>query len=347
MRALVLPVLLLAASAQAQGPTTRIALGSCVDQDKPQPIWSAVIAAKPDLFVWLGDNVYASDPARLDARAQYAKLAAKPGFQLLRQTTPFLAVWDDHDFGVNDGGVEHAGKQANKEAFLDFFEIRRDSERARREGNYDAVIVGEPGRRVQFILLDTRWFRSPLRAKPADDTRPGRYVPDPDPAKTMLGEAQWAWLADQLRQPAELRVIVSSIQVVAEDHLWEKWANLPLERDRLFSTIEEANAGGVVFVSGDRHLAEISMMDAGVGYPLYDLTASALTNSRDDWRMHEPNRHRVGSMNYTNNFGLIEIDWWREDPEVRLQIRDDLGDVIVQQKLKLSWLRPGRIGGSL
>lgn len=318
----------------------RIAMGSCADQDRPQPIWDAVLAARPDVFLFLGDNVYASEPARRDVRAQYAKLAAVPGFLRLRSTVPLLAVWDDHDFGVNDGGADHSGKADSQKAFCDFWGLASDDPRRRRDGTYHAVTVGPEGKRVQFLMLDTRFFRSPLKTKPAGDERPGRYIPDEDPAKTMLGEAQWRWLEERLREPADLRIVMSSIQVVPEDHLWEKWANFPHERQRLFSLIRETGASGVVFVSGDRHLAEISMMPDALGYPAYDLTASALNLSWQSWRPHEPNRWRVASMNYGNNFGMIEIDWTQADPEVRLQIRDELGDVIAQQKLRLSWLKP-------
>ena len=111
---------------------------------------------------------------------------------------------------------------------------------------------------MQVILLDTRWFRSAL--KPSDDRgKPGkeRYLPDADPAKTMLGEAQWRWLEEQLRQPAELRLLVSSIQVVAEGHGWERWGNFPLERQRLYRLIADTRAQGVVFLSGDRHVGAL------------------------------------------------------------------------------------------
>ena len=39
-------------------PLTRIAFGSCADEEKPQPIWDAVLAYQPQLFLFAGDNVY-------------------------------------------------------------------------------------------------------------------------------------------------------------------------------------------------------------------------------------------------------------------------------------------------
>ena len=125
-------------------------------------------------------------------------------------------------------------------------------------GVYHAEIHGPIGQRVQIILLDTRTFRAPL--EPTNDwNAPGkeRYMPDPDPAKTMLGEAQWRWLRAQLEQPAELRLIVSSVQVLAEGHGFERWGNLPLERQKLFDLIAESGASDVVFLSGDRHFGAL------------------------------------------------------------------------------------------
>jgi alkaline phosphatase D len=90
--------------------TTRLRVGvaSCADQRKPQPIWDAVLAESPDFFVFAGDNVYASEqPFEVSKlHAAYMELAAKPNFERLRSTVPHVAVWGDHDYGVNDGGAE-------------------------------------------------------------------------------------------------------------------------------------------------------------------------------------------------------------------------------------------------
>ncbi|GBD35182.1 Alkaline phosphatase D [bacterium HR36] len=322
----------------------RIAFGSCAHQDKPQPIWDAIIAQRPDLFLFIGDNIYADTEDMEVMKAKYAKLAAQPGFRKLRQLCPILATWDDHDYGKNDAGYEYAKKRESQQIFLDFFGEPADSPRRQREGVYDAVVLGPEGKRVQILLLDTRYFRSPLKRRPDKPKRgEGPYVPNPDPNATLLGAAQWRWLEEQLQQPAELRIIASSIQVIAEDHHWEKWANFPQEQERLFRLIRDTQAAGVIFISGDRHLAELSVRDAGVGYPLYDLTSSGLTEADKTWGRWEINRYRVGTMFWGNNFGLITIDWDRQDPLIRLQIRDEQGEIFLQQKIPLSLLKPGAI----
>jgi alkaline phosphatase D len=218
-------------TAQGRAPLSRIAFGSCADQAKPQPIWDAILAYRPELFIFTGDNVY-GDFNTADAtnlKRAYETAEAIAGYSKLRDRVAHLAVWDDHDYGVNDGGGDFPHKVVSKELFLKFWNVPATDVRHTREGIYDSRIIGPPGMRVQVILLDLRWFRSPLKIT---DQRgaPGkeRYLPDPDPAKTMLGPVQWAWLAAELRKPAEVRLIVSSTQVLAEGHGWERWGNMPL-----------------------------------------------------------------------------------------------------------------------
>jgi alkaline phosphatase D len=315
---------------------TRIAFGSCL-RSSSQPIWNAVLHDKPNAFILLGDNIYADTEDMESMRRKYAALDSVPAFSRLRRTVPLLGIWDDHDYGVNDGGAEYPKRSESREVFLNFMRVPTGSARRAHDGIYDATVWGPPGKRVQVILLDTRFFRSPL--KRGEEKGMG-YIPDADSSKTMLGESQWVWLEKQLREPAEIRLIASSIQVVAEDNPWEKWGNLPLERKRLFDLIRTTGATGVVFLSGDRHAAELSQSDGNVGYPLYDLTSSPLAGATHQAYPREANRHRVANMDWDVNYGFIEIDWKRNDPRIRLEIRDGEGEIAIRKKLRLSDLRP-------
>ena len=124
-----------------------------------------------------------------------------------------------------------------------------------------------------------------------------------------------------------------------------KWTNLPRERQRLYDLLRATRAAGVIVLSGDRHLAELSVMDAQIGYPLYDLTSSGPNMASQRWRPLEVNRHRVATLNAGNNFGLVRIDWDREDPLIRLEIHDEDGEVAIRQKVPLSRLQatPGKV----
>jgi alkaline phosphatase D len=318
---LLVAVLLVPSVASAADPpvVSRIAFGSCAKQDKPQPIWDAVVDTKPQLFVFLGDNVYADTEDMQVMKAKYALLGKQPGYIKLKAMCPVHATWDDHDYGGNDAGAEYPKKKESQQVFLDFFEAPKDDPRRTRVGAYSAQVFGPPGKRVQLILLDARYFRSPLKPgfKPGEGSR-GKYTPNTDKDATVLGEAQWKWLEEQLKVPAELRLIGSGVQVVPDEHGSEMWGNFPLERKRLCKLIKDTGANGVVFLTGDRHLAEIAKLPAdhkdAVGYPLFDVTSSSLNTPSGNFTKtkvrfaNEINSYRVGRTYFDVNFGTVLID---------------------------------------
>jgi alkaline phosphatase D len=325
----------------ADDPPSRILFGSCVHQDRAQPVWDAVLAAKPDVFIFAGDNIY-GDTKDMDVlRAKYKKLGAQPGYQKLLKACPILATWDDHDFGANDAGASYPLREESQQIFLDFFGFPKDDPLRKQKGIHYARTFGPPDKSVQVIMLDTRYHRSPLRKKAKTIPGVGPYEASFDKKTTLLGEEQWKWLAGELRKPAKLRIIVSSIQVAAQDHGWEKWMNFPHERERLFKLLQETRAEGVVILSGDRHLAELSVIDPGLSYPLFDLTSSGLNQGAKKWRFPEANQHRISGMFHGNHFGAVLVDWSAPDPIIRLQIRDEAGEVTIQEKFTLGLLKPG------
>ncbi len=336
-------IVIAALGASAQQPLTRIAFGSCARENRPQPIWEAVHAFAPDVFVFAGDNVYndTDDPAVM--RRKWAALDAVEGFARLRAKTPILGTWDDHDYGADDAGRDYAQRDASQAAFLDFLRVPADSPRRARKGVYHAEIHGPPGRRVQVILLDTRYHRSPLETFRGTSKRNRAYRPSGNRDQAMLGDEQWTWLEARLREPAELRLIVSSVQFVAGQHRFEKWMNLPRERSRMLRLIDTTGATGVVFLSGDRHHAELSRLDRGERYPIYDLTASGLNQSAapkatTPVRAAEPNLWRLGRVFKGHHFGVVEVDWARKDPLVRLSILDRDGARPIDHHMRLSHL---------
>lgn len=335
-------------------PITRIAFGSCADQDRPLPIFDTIAAGKPELLLLIGDNIYADidqktgrlvpaakiTPERI--RECYDTLGKLPGYRKLKAACPVLATWDDHDLGHNDSGAEFPLKDESQKLFLDFFGAAKDDPRRTQKGVYTSAVYGPAGKRVQVILLDTRYHRSaPKRAaKPLPGGRVPPYVPNTDADATVLGADQWAWLAGELKKPAEVRLLVSSIQVIADEHPYEKWANFPKEREKLYEVIRTSGANGVVILSGDRHLAEVSLDPAAaVGYPLYDVTSSGFNQGFKSWRPPEANARRVAAMPYGDNFGMVLIDWSGDDPRLTLQVRDEDGDVTCGVKVRLSTLR--------
>ena len=324
-------------------PLTRIAFGSCNRQNRPQPHWDKILATDPQLFLHLGDNIYAdtTDPAVM--RRKYDDLARDPGYRRLRARLPVMAIWDDHDYGRNDAGTTYPMKRAAKEIFLDFFGDPKGSARRRQEGGiHTAHIIGPPGRRVQLILLDTRYDRAPLHRVSKAERRArrgwkmGPYRPNPDPKARMLGDAQWRWLETQFRKPAELRIVATGTRFLAENTGFESWSNLPLERRRLIDLIAKTGARGVFLLSGDPHFAEISRQDdEGAPYPLYDITSSSLNSSNH--RPHRNTRRILGPYG-DPNFGLVEIDW--AGGRVQIEIRDAAGDnTVLKQVISIDALQ--------
>ena len=330
----------LALGAQASEAIDRIAFGSCLRQQEPQPIWNAIVATRPDIFLFIGDNIYADTENLRVMREQYAQLGAQPGYQRLRASCPVHATWDDHDYGANDAGAEYPMRAASKSAFLEFFEFPADSEVRTRPGVYGAHVYGPRGRRVQIILLDTRYFRSPLKRGPLTPTCPRvRYLANEDPEATLLGEDQWLWLEEQMRQPAELRILASSIQVIPDQHCFEKWGNFPRERERLFRLVRHTRANGVVLISGDRHFGDISHLDPhGVGYPLYEITSSGMNSACAGCVEANPYR-AIGGSFHGDNFGLIKVARAAPSPRLRLEIRAADGKVVRHVELPLEALR--------
>ena len=307
-------------------PVTRIAFGSCNQQYRRQDFWAAVAASEPDAFVYLGDNVYgdvrSDDPTMPELRGAYYQLAASEAFAAFRDAVPVVPVWDDHDYGLNDAGGDFALKATSEAMFEDAWALPADDPRRARPGVYHEMSLGPDGQRVQLILLDTRYFRTGLRET---DERGAlgreRYLPTDDPEQSMLGAVQEAWLGEALAQPADLRVVVSSVQVIAEGHGWEAWATMPAARQRLMEMLESAQ-GRTLVVSGDRH--------AGGLYALGDLiemTASSLNapiGGGPD-APEEAGPHRMGPMVRGVNFGTLEIDWAARTG--RFVLRDMEGDV--------------------
>lgn len=340
--ALALACLCFAPCAQATAagkPLATIAFGSCAHQSRTTAFWDPILKAKPDLFIFAGDNIYADTYSRELKQKKYRQLESQDGYRNLLRMCPVLATWDDHDYGLNDSGGEFRAKRQSQELFLDFFDVPADSPRRKREGVYDATTFGPPGKRVQVILLDTRYFRSPLKLLAHRAPGGGRYGANREAGATLLGSNQWAWLERQLKEPADLRLVVSSIQLVAQDHDWEHWMNFPHERARFFNLVKRTGANGVVVLSGDRHHAELSRINNAVGYPLYDLTASGLNMARGG-KVEEPNRHRVGELFPRNHFGLVHVDWSAADPLITLEIRDLAGKTVIEERFPLRLLQP-------
>jgi alkaline phosphatase D len=158
-------------------------------------------------------------------------------------------------------------------------------------------------------------------------TIPGRRY-DPNPDGDILGEVQWDWLERELtKSDAAIHIIASSIQFVSNEHWFEKWGNFPKSRQRMLDLLAKVKPANTFFISGDRHIGEVSKMNVdGLPYSLYDFTSSGLTHTWDEPR-DEPNGYRVGRLIVQKNFGLITINWNDKLPDLVVEIRGKDGVV--------------------
>ena len=318
---------------------SKIAFGSCAGEDHPQPILDLVVKHKPDIFVYLGDNIYGDTEDMNVLKAKYDSLAAKPEFQRLKKNVKLYATWDDHDFGWNDAGKHYPFKKESKELFLKFFEEPQNSERRRHEGIYTSYMFEGNGKRLQLILIDNRTFRNNLRLYRGElnsDDRffyPLDYYPLQIEDSVMLGETQWKWLEGELKKPADLRIIGSGSQFGISFNGYEAWANFPHERKRFLDLIKKTRANGVMFITGDVHYAEISKLEIKDQYPIYDVTSSGITST---WLFATPNDNRIEGPVMDNHFGLITIDWSKKDPDIKMEIWDIRDNQRIEHTIRLS-----------
>lgn len=306
---------------------TLIGIGSCADQNLPQPIWNTIKEANPQLFIMMGDNVYASSPKNKPIIDQYIAMNRITEYRDLRESIPFLATWDDHDFGQNDGGSDNPEKDEARRVFLNYWSYLKFTIPKNQSGIYHSRIVGTKNRKVQIILLDTRWDRSPLVKNPDynPDTNteqpPKIFLSTEDKNARMLSEAQWKWLDQELAKPANLRFIVSSVQMIANDHYFEKWGNFPKERERFFNLLKKHKAKNAVILSGDRHLSAIAKEDVkGLG-TVYDVTASSLNKPSRNLNPEIDKSYMAPSF-LKPNFGLLAIDWSKKSLTVQIMDED-------------------------
>ncbi|MDG1089627.1 MAG: alkaline phosphatase D family protein [Candidatus Marinimicrobia bacterium] len=301
-----------------------IGFGSCLTQEKPMPIFNAIKSENYDLFLMLGDNVYGDTDSNdlIELRDAYEK--QRENFDRLNLNFPFEAIWDDHDYGKNDGGKEYIYKEEAEQIFLDFWNIPQDDIRRNRPGLYFEKTQEIDGISIQMIFLDTRFFRDALL--PTDEKgAPGkeRYIPHTDTSLTMLGEGQWTWLQEQLDKEVDHKIIVTSIQFLAMGHGWEAWKTLPHERQRLIDLVDQSSSE-VLFISGDRHRGGLYQFSTQSGKVISEMTSSSLNlafaNDEEDGPL------RSGPTFVQENYGEILLD--KLTNTLTVNLKDNQGKII-------------------
>jgi len=299
----------------------RVAFGSCarIQNEPEQPIWRALAKYEPDLFFWLGDNIYGDSTTPATLVSEYQRQRFVPSFQPIGRTVPQLAIWDDHDYGLDNFDRTNPIRREALEIFRQFW------------ANPGTGLPDTPGvffdysyGGVDFIFLDDRYHRAP------DE--------DPDtPDKEFLGKGQFAWLQQRLLASK------APFKVIACGSGWSRlkgpggdsWSAYQHERTRLFNFIRDQRISGVVLLSGDTHYPYVACApwsEQG-GYDFYDLVSSALAQMLADTR--EGAEQRIAQMLpdrmirtpllNINNAGIIDFDMTGKVPTLRFNVIDVRG----------------------
>jgi alkaline phosphatase D len=280
------------------------------------------------------DRKRCSDERCVELKRAYETLDAHPSFQGAKAKLPMVAILDDHDYGHNDCNENNPYKDVAKEMFFDFYDIPPTDERRTRqnEGLYSSYEWGPVGKRLQLILLDVRYSRSKFKY----DADLWGYVAYNHSINDMrmLSESQWSWLEEALRRPANVRLVVSSMQVLSRG-VWgfEHWALIPNELDRLkrllkkyCTDVSDADLSLPVLLSGGRHIGA-TYYDGQ--FDLYEVSASSWTHTvPDGWdpdgykcegdECIEEDPARFGGWVAVNNFGVVRANWSERTLEVSL-----------------------------
>ena len=288
----------------------KIGIGSCLDQDFPQPIWQPIEEENLDYFIFLGDNVYGDsifENLYKMKRAYSKQEKLLPDF--LDQTDIF-AIWDDHDYGKNDGGSDYKYKKLAENLFLDFWNVPINDVRRSREGIYFSENKVFFSKKYKLIFLDTRYFRSQLKGKK------GSYQKNNDESSTILGKEQWTWLEKELNSNFDYLFIFSSIQIIPEDHGFEKWSNFPNDRTKLLKILEKYKDRTILF-SGDRHRSGIYKRNG-----IIEITSSSMNKPGSSF--FETDKYLIGETYPQENYSVLKI----LNDDINIDIKDKHGEIL-------------------
>ncbi|QQR86412.1 MAG: alkaline phosphatase D family protein [Flavobacteriales bacterium] len=308
-------------------PEFTVAMGSCnyVNEerfDRPgkpygdgYQIYNSIADKKPDLMLWLGDNIYLREPdwdSRSGFLHRYTHTRSMPEMQRLLTTCPNYAIWDDHDFGPNDGDRSFVHAETSREMFRLFWPNPTPEQPG----------VGGVGTQfshadIDFFLLDDRSFRTRADLKSGEPQ--------------ILGTAQIDRLIEGLKfSKAPFKLVAVGGQFLNTVAQYENFANYPKERQAIIDRIQAEGITGVLFLSGDRHFTELSELTLPDGNIIRDLTVSPLTSTAYDPK--EDNTLRVeGTRVGQRNFATLTFSGKRTERAMTIRVFDSDG--------KLMWER--------
>lgn len=278
----------------------KVIFGSCNNQNDSQPLWKTMIESRADLFIWLGDAIYADWKSSEDIKLAYDILLKNKDYVEFQKRTPIIGTWDDHDFGFDNADGNLSDKKISQSLFLDFLGVDPKSPRRLQDGIYYSYDLGVDERKIKIILLDNRYFKG------LESTAP------------LLGEEQWIWLENELRtSTAGLNIIAAGLPIFSPlIPFTEEWAQYPQELSRMLDLMNKYNVKAPFFLAGDKHFSSIYQRHGHLEFMSSGMTHVA--NRRTWWYLGRKYPYTFFGL----NFGMLEISWDGVDPIISLSIRD-------------------------
>lgn len=314
----------------AASPRLRFAFASC--QHYEHGYYSAyrhMVADDLDLVVFLGDYIYESslrrnqvrvherveEPVTLEEyRARHALYKSDANLRWAHGAYPWIATWDDHEVD-NDYADDRQEDGAPPEEFL-----------LRRAAAYRAYYEHMPlpatmrpsgphmrihttlgwGSLASFHLLDGRQYRTPQacprKAGGGNDVNPQECAPLQDPARSMLGTEQEAWLDRQFRSSRAAWNIVAQQTVMGQldtrigegKRIWtDNWDGYPLARRRLLESAVARRLANPIVIGGDVHMHIVSNLKLDFDDPRSPVVAcefvgTSITSPPGNWQKNLP-----------------------------------------------------------
>lgn len=264
--------------------------------------------SKPNLMVWLGDNIYLREGDYESSSGIYGRhthTRSLPELQPFISSIPQYATWDDHDYGPNDSDWTYPLKDHALDAFQDFWPSESYG-----SGHTEGVTSSFGWNDCQFFMLDDRWYRTV-------EVENG----------TILGDLQKYWFKEAIKaSKARYKFVAVGGQFLSDYAGFENFANYKEERAEIIQFLDDNDIKGVVFLTGDRHHSEISKMVTEKGNIFFDVTSSAITSSTYD-HSKEPNTLRVaGSMISERNFAVFKVSGDKKNRKLSVVFKNVAGD---------------------
>lgn len=306
-------------------PNFKIAFGSCAyineeQYDRPKPaygadyqIFQSIADKKPDLMIWLGDNIYLREVdfgSRSGIIHRYNHTRNTAELQPLLTACPNIAIWDDHDFGPNDATRSYIHKDWTLDAFKSYWANASYGVPDSRAANGVTGMIAFQD--VDIFMLDNRSFR----------VAPGV----PHDHATILGEDQIKWLIESLQySKAPFKLVCVGGQFLNTFPEFETFSTVPDERKRIIDAIENLKIKGVVFLSGDRHCGEMSELNLTDGIKIYDITSSPLTSGPYDVSKENNTLRVPGTICPKRNFCMLEFSGKQKERIMTIRMFDSNG----------------------